>query len=141
MARPKGIISPKSKAKVVPRKVSAGITRAKTAARKPPPKPPELLQYDLDARVLPYHFYPRDYQGEFLRAMAHGYRRAILVWHRRAGKDKTIINYLVTQAYQHVGTYFYFFPTYSQGRKIIWDGMDKDGFKFLDHIPEFLRAK
>ncbi len=42
---------------------------------------------------------------------------------------------------EKVGTYYYFFPTYKQGRKILWNGMDKNGFKFLDHIPEGLRVK
>jgi len=37
--------------------------------------------------------------------------------------------------YQRVGIYYYFFPTYAQGKKIIWDGIDGMGFKFLDHFP------
>ncbi len=36
------------------------------------------------------------------------------------------------------GTYYYIFPTYNQGKKILWDGMDRDGFKFTDHIPKEL---
>jgi len=35
-----------------------------------------------------------------------------------------------------VGVYFYILPTYTQARKIIWDGIDKDGLKFIDHIPK-----
>jgi len=42
---------------------------------------------------------------------------------------------------EKVGTYYYFFPTYNQGKKIMWNGIDKDGFKFLDHIPEELRVR
>jgi len=57
-----------------------------------------------------------------------------------SGKDKTCINIMVSQLLQRVGIYYYFFPTYSQGRKILWDGMDKDGFPFLGHIPEGIRA-
>jgi phage terminase large subunit len=37
-----------------------------------------------------------------------------------------------------VGTYFHLFPTYAQGKKIIWDGIDKAGFKVLDHFPHQL---
>lgn len=37
---------------------------------------------------------------------------------------------------QRIGTYYYFLPTYNQGRKVIWDGIDRDGMKFLDHFPE-----
>ena len=42
---------------------------------------------------------------------------------------------------ERVGTYFYFFPTYNQGKKILWEGRDRDGFKFTDHIPEELRVR
>lgn len=37
-----------------------------------------------------------------------------------------------------VGTYYYFFPTFNQGRKILWDGIDKSGMRFLDHFPKEL---
>jgi len=67
-----------------------------------------------------------------------GKKRAVLVDHRRTGKDKLAFNYMVPQAFNRVGVYYYFLPTYQQGRKILWDGIDKDGFKFLDHIPESL---
>jgi hypothetical protein len=72
--------------------------------------------------------------------MKKGLKRAVLVWHRRAGKEKTCWNYLICQAVQKVGIYYYFFPHFSQGRKILWDGIDKDGFRFLDHIPPELIA-
>jgi len=71
--------------------------------------------------------------------LANGYERAVSIWHRRAGKDKTLINLLAKEAFKRRGTYFYLLPTYAQGRKIIWDGMDREGFKFLDHIPQELR--
>src|SRR5687768_12893465 len=87
---------------------------------------------------IPFHFKPRSYQAEFFKAMTTGKRRACLVWHRRAGKDKTVINYTVTQMVQRKGIYFYFFPTYAQGKKILWDGIGKDGFKFLHHFPQEL---
>lgn len=84
---------------------------------------------------LPYKYVPRGYQIPFWEAMASGYKRASLVWHRRSGKDKTALNFVIAQSQLRVGTYFYFLPTYRQGKKIIWDGMDRGGFKFLDHIP------
>lgn len=57
---------------------------------------------------------------------------------RRAGKDKTLVNLVAKKMMEKVGTYYYFFPTYNQGKKILWNGIDKDGFKFLDHIPKEL---
>lgn len=67
--------------------------------------------------------------------MDSGYKRAVLVHHRRAGKDKVCWNYTIKQACQRVGTYFYFLPEFSQAKKVIWDNIDNDGFRMLDHIP------
>lgn len=39
---------------------------------------------------------------------------------------------------ERVGTYFYFLPSYKQAKKVIWDNIDNDGFKMLDHIPKEL---
>ena len=88
--------------------------------------------------TLPLNYRARDYQLPFWQAMKSGLKRAVLVWHRRAGKEKTSWNFLITRAVQKVGVYYYFFPHFSQGRKILWDGVDKDGFRFLDHIPKEL---
>jgi len=73
--------------------------------------------------------------------MESGKKRAVWIAHRRSGKDKTCLNLTVAQMLRRVGTYYYLFPTYAQGKKILWDGMDKDGFKFLNHIPEELRKR
>lgn len=37
-----------------------------------------------------------------------------------------------------IGTYYYFFPTYAQGKKALWEGRGKDGIKYLDHFPKEL---
>jgi hypothetical protein len=89
--------------------------------------------------TIPHNYTPRHYQVGLYNCLADGYRRAVAIWHRRAGKDKSLINIAIKEAMQRVGTYFYFFPTYNQGRKILWDGMDKTGFPFLGHIPEAIR--
>lgn len=87
---------------------------------------------------IPFQFIPRNYQIPFLRAMDSGCKRAILVWNRRSGKDKVCFNYTVKKAFERVGTYYYFLPTYSQAKKVIWDNIDNDGFRMLDHIPKEL---
>ena len=87
---------------------------------------------------LPNNYRCRPYQVPFWEAMKEGVKRAVLVWHRRAGKEKTCWNFLITRAVQKVGIYYYFFPHFSQGRKILWDGVDKDGYQLLDHIPKEL---
>lgn len=91
---------------------------------------------------IPHNFVPRSYQQNLFTFRGKGYDRAIAIWHRRAGKDKTVWNMLITEAFIRVGSYYYFFPTYAQGRKIIWDGIDRDSFPFLNHIPkEVIKSK
>lgn len=104
---------------------------------------------------LPYQYTPRFYQLPFFQALEAGYKRFDLVWHRRAGKDLTIINATAVAmsdtnnktGYGGVGSYYYFFPTFAQGKKVIWDGTtgrNKEtgelGKRFLSFIPEELRA-
>jgi phage terminase large subunit len=90
---------------------------------------------------IPFNFKPRDYQLPLLQAIDSGYKRLLCVWHRRAGKDKTLINIVAKKMFEKVGAYYYFFPTYNQGKKILWNGIDKEGFKFLDHIPQSVRRR
>ena len=89
--------------------------------------------------TIPHNYTPRPYQESLFDCIANGYRRAVAVWCRRSGKDKTLINLIIKEAMKRVGVYYYFFPTYNQGRKVMWDGIDRDGFKYMDHIPPELR--
>lgn len=90
---------------------------------------------------IPHKFLPRRYQLSLLRALDKGIKRAVIVWNRRSGKDKTCFNYMVRAACERIGTYYYFLPTRVQAKKVIWDNIDNDGFKMLDHIPpELLKA-
>lgn len=86
--------------------------------------------------TLPYRYKPRQYQFPLWNAIQRGVKRIVVIWHRRSGKDKTIINIIATESQKRVGTYYYFFPTYAQGKKILWDGVDKDGFPFMSHFPK-----
>lgn len=87
---------------------------------------------------IPYQFTPRTYQKELLAARDNGFKRLLAIYHRRAGKDKTMFNLIVRESLKRKGVYYYFFPEYAQGRRVIWDGIDGSGFKFLDHIPPSL---
>ena len=86
---------------------------------------------------LPYKYTPREYQEEVFDKMVSGsVKRGILVWHRRAGKDKTVFNIMATLAAttEPAGLYLYFLPTSTQAKKVIWRGRGKDGVRFVDHI-------
>lgn len=90
--------------------------------------------------TLPHKYEPRGYQIPLWRAVQSGIKRIVVVWHRRSGKEKTIVNIVAQESQKRKGTYFYFFPTYKQGKKILWDGLDRDGFPFLSHFPKELVA-
>ena len=85
--------------------------------------------------TIPYNFTPRGYQIPSYNALPRGYKRGVVIWHRRAGKDKVFINILAREAFKRVGTYFYILPYYKQARLIIWEGADSSGFRFIDHFP------
>lgn len=84
---------------------------------------------------VPYNYVPYDHQLELYDWITPERRRALIVWHRRSGKDKTCFSIMAKEAYNRVGSYYYVFPEYGQAKKVIWEGMDDDGFKFLHHIP------
>jgi|TARA_Y100000296_G_scaffold75841_1_gene95922 hypothetical protein len=88
--------------------------------------------------TIPHDWKPRDYQHHLWNYLQKGGKRAVAVWHRRAGKDLLSINWCVTSAIQRKGLYWHLLPTYNQGRKIVWDGMTKEGRAFLEHFPKEL---
>ena len=95
----------------------------------------------MEPLTLPYLFSPRPYQLPILKNLDSGKKRIIQIWHRRAGKDKLDINIMARAMQLKVGTYYYFFPTYSQGKKALWEGIGKDGIRYLDHFPDALVTK
>ena len=89
--------------------------------------------------TIPYKFEPRGYQLPILKYIDWWWLRAVQLWHRRTGKDKTdFAGIIIKKAIEKVGVYYHIFPTYAQGKKVIWDGIDKAGMKVLDHIPKQL---
>ena len=74
----------------------------------------------------------RWYQKKAWRFLRRGGKRAVLVWHRRAGKDMLALNFTVSCMHKKPGLYWHMLPTATQGRKVLWDGMAADGRRFLD---------
>lgn len=67
-------------------------------------------------------------------------KRAVCVWHRRAGKDLFAINLIATKVFERVGVYWHMLPTYKQGRAIVWNGFTKESRSFLSHFPNDIVA-
>lgn len=84
-------------------------------------------------------FQPRSYQLPVIKALEEqGYKKIICTWPRRAGKDILAFNLLIRAALRLTAVYFYIFPTYAQGKKVLWDSITNDGTRFLDYIPSEL---
>lgn len=95
----------------------------------------------IETRIHLDRFKPRPYQIPILDAILNkGYKKVIAILPRRAGKDLTAWNVMIRAAVMRVGVYFYVFPTYSMGRKILWDSITNDGQRILDYLPEELIA-
>ncbi len=96
----------------------------------------------IKAKITLDKFTARSYQKPLFEAIEkRGIKRAVLVWHRRAGKDVACFNLIFRQAIKVIGAYYYILPTYRQARLVIFEGMTMTGQKFLDYIPEELIAK
>ena len=48
---------------------------------------------------------------------------------------------MAKKIFEKVGAYYYVFPTYAQGKLVLWNGADKDGMRFLDHFPKETRLR
>lgn len=87
-------------------------------------------------------WHPRAYQEPAWKALHSGKKRAVLVWHRRSGKDDLCLRYLSMAAFERIGSYYYLLPEASQARKAIFDAVDPNtGHRRIDDaFPHSLRS-
>lgn len=67
--------------------------------------------------------------------------RAVLIWHRRAGKDITSFQILTEWAIEKAGLYWYIFPFYVQAKKSFWEAFITPQMKYIDLVPRELIKK
>lgn len=61
--------------------------------------------------------------------------RFLLIWHRRAGKDRSGLELIRDEVEKNVGAYWHLYPLATQARKAIWNGVDPEsGQRLLDMI-------
>ena len=89
---------------------------------------------------LPHQWRVRDYQKPAWDYFVNGGKRAVLVWPRRHGKDSISLNLTSYMMCKRPGQYLHLLPTQRRARKVIWDGRDNFGRKFIDQaFPKALR--
>jgi len=89
----------------------------------------------------PFGWAPRPHQQKLWTYLQGGGRRAVAVWHRRAGKDSLAINFAACAAQKRVANYWHMLPTTAQGRKVVWEGIDGNGRRVIDQaFPKSIRT-
>lgn len=80
---------------------------------------------------IPHNFRePTPYQLDYLASLK---RFAVLVWHRRSRKSRTVLNKQITRILKRPtdeqGVCYYCLPTYRQAKQVMWDTLVND------HVP------
>jgi hypothetical protein len=100
----------------------------------------------MNARVkipIPHnHWRPRPHQEKLWNYLASGGKRAVAIWHRRAGKDEVCLHHAAVSALTRPGNYWHCLPEFSMGRKAIWDAVNPHtGIRRIDEaFPLPMRA-
>ena len=69
---------------------------------------------------LPNGWKPRPYQRSLWSYLEKGGKRALGIWHRRAGKDDVLLHRTAVAAFERPATYWTALPEYAQARKALW---------------------
>src|SRR5262252_7525760 len=85
---------------------------------------------------------PRHYQVPLYKYLQDGGKRAMAIWHRRAGKDEVCLHHAMVSAWRRPGNYWHCLPEYGQGRKAIWTSVNPhSGKRRIDEaFPDWARA-
>ena len=97
---------------------------------------------ETDTRIrLPNKWRPRPYQEALWNYLADGGKRAIAIWHRRAGKDDVILHRTACALSERVGGYWHCMPQYEQCRRAIWNAINPHtGQRRIDEaFPDAIR--
>jgi len=78
------------------------------------------------ARIrLPNDWNPRPYQRPLWDYLERGGKRAVAVWHRRAGKDDVFLHRTAIAALtERVGNYWHMLPMANQARRALWEAIN-----------------
>ena len=85
---------------------------------------------------------PRKYQLPLWNYLENGGKRAVAVWHRRAGKDDCCLHRTCIAAMERPANYWHMLPEASQARKAVWDAVNpRTGKRRIDEaFPAELRV-
>ena len=92
-------------------------------------------------RVPANEWMPRPHQKNLWEYLEGGGRRAIAVWHRRAGKDEVMLAHTMASAFKRIGNYWHMFPEFEMARRSLWTAVNPHtGRRRIDEaFPHSLR--
>ena len=67
---------------------------------------------------------PRPHQKNLWRYMMRGGKRAVAVWHRRAGKDEICLHATAVAMMERPANYWHCLPAFTHARKAVWDAVN-----------------
>lgn len=73
---------------------------------------------------LPNDWSPRPYQAPLWKALRDGCKRAIVIAHRRWGKDDLALHWAARSSAIRPGNYWHCLPEYAHARRTIWESVD-----------------
>jgi hypothetical protein len=89
---------------------------------------------------IPNGFTPRPYQAKAMLAFDVGIKRGVYVWARRSGKDVTFMHQICKMAHRRIGAYFHMLPLFAQAKRNVWDAIDDQERRIIDHVfPQEIR--
>jgi hypothetical protein len=85
---------------------------------------------------------PRPHQKALWRYLMRGGKRAVAVWHRRAGKDEVCLHATAVAMMERPANYWHCLPAFSHARKAVWDAVNPHtGKRRIDEaFPHEMRA-
>lgn len=86
----------------------------------------------------------RPYQREVWKYLEAGGKRAICLWHRRAGKDEVALHWTAVSAVRKPAVYWHMLPQAEQARKAVWDAVNPHtGRRRIDEVwpSELIESK
>lgn len=92
---------------------------------------------------MPHLWRPRPYQAKLWQYLERGGKRAVAVWHRRAGKDDVCLHWTAISAITRPGNYWHMLPEAAQARKAVWDAINPhSGIRRIDEaFPAAIRRR
>jgi len=78
----------------------------------------------LPSLTIPHNWRPRPYQLALWDYLAGGGKRALVFWHRRAGKDEVALHWSACSALIKSATYWHMLPEAAQARRAVWEAVN-----------------